>query len=143
MVWLMRTRPGMPDLRKNYFGQYWAISRESTLNSYLKTASIREGSWRFRRAIHVVDSPTIQLIAKCMNRAEASGTESGAKEAPGSGFEVISSEFCHREPNQGLRSPNGVGSLRADSCRRNRRFRQSIRGLCPSASPVSKKRDLG
>ena len=74
---------------------------------------------------------------------EASGAESGGENAPGSGFEVLSAEFCHREPGQELRSKNGVGSLRADSRRRNRRFRQSLRGLCPSASSASPRRNLG
>lgn len=41
MVWLMRTRPGMLNLRKIYFGQYWAISRKSTLNSYPVVGTIR------------------------------------------------------------------------------------------------------
>lgn len=37
----MRTRPGMPDLQKNYLGQYWATSRRSALNSYSKGGTIR------------------------------------------------------------------------------------------------------
>ena len=35
--------------------------------------------WRFRRAIHVVDSTTIQLIAKCMNWAKHREQKAAAK----------------------------------------------------------------
>ena len=35
--------------------------------------------WRFKRAIHVVDSTTIQLIAKCMNWAKHSQQKAAAK----------------------------------------------------------------
>ena len=51
---------------------FWAISRESTL-------SYPGLPWRFRRAIHVVDFTTIQLIAKCMNWAKHRKQKAAAK----------------------------------------------------------------
>lgn len=61
---------------------FWAVldDLKARYPEFLKTSRRYPGMpWRFKRAIHVVDSTTIKLIAKCMNWAKHREQKAAAK----------------------------------------------------------------
>lgn len=60
---------------------FWAMLEhlQSTFPRFGRAAGKRKLGWRFRRAIHVVDSTTIQLVANCLDWAKHRRRKAAAK----------------------------------------------------------------
>jgi hypothetical protein len=62
---------------KLFWTMLWHL--QSSFPGFAQGAGKRKLSWRFRRAINVVDSTTIQLVASCMNWAKHRRRKAAAK----------------------------------------------------------------
>jgi hypothetical protein len=60
---------------------FWAMLKhlQSACPSFVRGGGKRGVTWRFRRAIHAVDSTTIQLVASCMSWAKHRRRKAAAK----------------------------------------------------------------
>lgn len=63
---------------------FWAMLShlQSACPSFVRGGGKRGVTWRFRRAIHAVDSTTIQLVASCMSWAKHRRRKAAAKNEP-------------------------------------------------------------